>query len=106
MDWEALLDKLWSFASSDPKELETNIRSCLKGHSSEGLLQAISLLISQSQYVTAKALLAEFLRSHHSAEDIQRRLELILHFKKISRIANALDQEQATQQRAAHQRRQ
>ncbi|OSR65076.1 hypothetical protein BV326_05454 [Pseudomonas syringae pv. actinidiae] len=82
MDWEALLDKLWSFAASNPKELETKIRSCLKGHSSEGLLQAISLMITQGQHVTAKALLTEFLKSHQSADDIQRRLELILHFKK------------------------
>lgn len=82
MDWETLLDKLWSFAASDPKELEAKIRSCLKGHSSEGLLQAISLLINQGQHVTAKALLAEFLKSHQSADDIQRRLELILYFKK------------------------
>lgn len=82
MDWEALLDELWSYAASDPKELETKIRSCLKGHSSEGLLQAISLLITQGQHSTARALLTEFLKSHQSADDIQRRLELILHFKK------------------------
>ncbi|WP_153014261.1 hypothetical protein [Pseudomonas sp. EpS/L25] len=82
MDWEALLDELWSYAASDPKELETKIRSCLKGHSSEGLLQAISLLIAQGQQATARALLTEFLRSHQSADDIRRRLELILHFKK------------------------
>lgn len=82
MDWEALLDELWSYAASDPKELETKIRACLKGHSSEGLLQAISLLITQGQHATARALLTEFLRSHQSADDIGRRLELILHFKK------------------------
>lgn len=82
MDWEALLDELWSYASSDPNELERKLRSCLKGHSSEGLLQAISLLITQGQHATARALLTEFLRSHQSADDIQRRLELILHFKK------------------------
>ncbi|MBB4818965.1 hypothetical protein HNP29_002349 [Pseudomonas alcaligenes] len=82
MDWEALLDELWSYAASDPKELETNIRSCLKGQSSDGLLQAISLLITQGQHATAKTLLTEVLRSHQSADDIHRRLELILHFKK------------------------
>ncbi|GLU39868.1 hypothetical protein [Pseudomonas sp. NBRC 100443] len=82
MDWETLLDELWSYAASDPKELETKIRSCLKGHSSEGLLQAISLLITQGQHATARALLTEFLKSHQSVDDIQRRLELILHFKK------------------------
>lgn len=82
MDWEALLGELWSYAASDPKELETKIRACLKGHSSEGLLQAISLLITQGQHATARALLTEFLRSHQSADDIQRRLELIVHFKK------------------------
>ncbi|GGH96294.1 hypothetical protein CFY91_06200 [Pseudomonas fluvialis] len=82
MDWEALLDELWSYAASDPKELETKIRACLKGHSSESLLQAISLLITQGQHATARALLTEFLRSHQSADDIGRRLELILHFKK------------------------
>jgi len=82
MDWEALLDELWRYAASDPKELETKIRSCLKGHSSEGLLQAISLLLTQGQHATARALLTEFLKSHQSADDIQRRLELILHFKK------------------------
>ena len=82
MDWEALLDDLWSYAASDPNELETKIRSCLKGHSSEGLLQAISLLITQGQHATARTLLSEFLKSHQSSDDIQRRLELILHFKK------------------------
>jgi len=82
MDWEALLDELWSYAASHPKELETKIRSCLNGHSSEGLLQAISHLIAQGQRATARALLTEFLRSHQSADDIRRRLELILHFKK------------------------
>ena len=81
-DWETLLDELWSYAASDPNELETKIRSCLKGHSSEGLLQAISLLLTQGQHATARTLLIEFLKSHQSADDIQRRLELILHFKK------------------------
>lgn len=82
MDWESLLDELWSYAASDPNELATKIRSCLKGHSSEGLLQAISLLLTQGQHTTARTLLTEFLKSHQSADDIHRRLELILHFKK------------------------
>ncbi|HBP0038739.1 TPA: hypothetical protein L5P19_006031 [Pseudomonas aeruginosa] len=82
MDWEALLDELWSYAASDPNELETKIRACLKGHSSEGLLQAVALLISQGQHATARTLLSEFLKSHQAAAGIGRRLELILHFKK------------------------
>ncbi|OCX56532.1 hypothetical protein [Stutzerimonas stutzeri] len=82
MDWELLLDELWRYASSDPGELAAKIRSCLKGHSSEGLLHAISHLIIQGQHAPARALLTEFLKSHQSAGDIQRRLELILHFKK------------------------
>jgi hypothetical protein len=82
MDWEALLDELWSYAVSDPNELETKIRSCLKGHSSEGLLQAISILTTQQQHATARKLLTEFLKSHQSADDIKRRLELVLHLKK------------------------
>jgi hypothetical protein len=82
MDWEALVDELWNYATSNPKELETKIRACLKGHSSEGLLQAISLLIAQGQHATARALLREFLENHQAADDIQRRLELILHVKK------------------------
>lgn len=82
MDWESLLDELWRYASSDPEELAAKIRSCLKGHSSEGLLHAISHLIIQGQHAPARALLTEFLKSHQSADDIQRRLELILHFKK------------------------
>lgn len=82
MDWESLLDELWSYSASDPMELETKIRSSLKGHSSEGLLQAISLLITQGQHATARTLLSEFLKNHQAAEDIQRRLELILRFKK------------------------
>ena len=82
MDWEALLEELWSYAASDPNELEATIRSCLKGHSSEGLLQAISILITQEQHATARKLLTEFLKSHQSADDIQRRLGLILHSKK------------------------
>ncbi|EOU9509627.1 hypothetical protein ACOJK1_006027, partial [Pseudomonas aeruginosa] len=82
MDWEALLDELWSYAASDPNELETKIRACLKGHSSEGLLQAVALLISQGQHATARTHLSEFLKSHQAAADIGRRLELILYFKK------------------------
>lgn len=82
MDWEALLDELRSYAASDPNELETKIRACLKGHSSEGLLQAVALLISQGQHATARTHLSEFLKSHQAAADIGRRLELILYFKK------------------------
>ncbi len=82
MDWEALLDELWSYAASDPNELETKIRACLKGHSSEGLLQAVALLISQGQHATARTLLSEFLENHQATDEIRRRLELILHFKK------------------------
>lgn len=69
MNWEALLDELWSYAASDPKALETKNRACLKGHSSEDLLQAISLLITQGQHATARTLLTEFLKSHKSADD-------------------------------------
>ncbi|SUD12924.1 hypothetical protein [Aquipseudomonas alcaligenes] len=82
MDWESLLDELWRHAASDPNELEAKIRACLKGHSSDGLLQAIALLITQGQHATARTLLSEFLKSHQAADDIRRRLELILHFKK------------------------
>jgi hypothetical protein len=82
MHWESLLDELWSYASSDPVELETKIRSSLKGHSSEGLLQAISLLVAQEQHATARTLLSEFLKNHQAADDIQHRLELTLQFKK------------------------
>ncbi|WP_374438324.1 tetratricopeptide repeat protein [Pseudomonas panipatensis] len=82
MDWESLLDELWSYAASDPNELVTKIRSCLKGHSSEGLLQAIALLIAQGQHTTARTLLSEFLKNHQATDEIQRRLELILYFKK------------------------
>ncbi len=82
MDWESLLDGLWSFAGSDPDELKTKIRSCLYGHSSEGLLEAISLLVNQGQSSAARALLSEFLKSHHAVGEIQRRLEFILHVQK------------------------
>ncbi|MDH1237152.1 hypothetical protein [Stutzerimonas stutzeri] len=82
MDWESLLDELWRHAASDPNELEAKIRACLKGHSSDGLLQAIALLITQGQHATARTLLSEFLKNHQAADDIRRRLELILHFKK------------------------
>lgn len=82
MDWESLLDELWRHAASDPNELEAKIRACLKGHSSDGLLQAIALLITQGQHATARTLLSELLKSHQAADDIRRRLELILHFKK------------------------
>lgn len=35
MDWSSLLDDLWNYAASRPKELEAKIQSCLKGHSTE-----------------------------------------------------------------------
>lgn len=82
MHWESLLDELWSYAASDPVELETKIRSSLKGHSSEGLHQAISLLVAPEQHATARTLLSEFLKNHQAADEIQHRLELILQFKK------------------------
>lgn len=78
MDWDPLLDHLWAFASSDPHVLCTKIRSCLEGHSSEGLLGAISLLVTQGQNEAARRLLNEFLRNHQAADDIQRKLGLIL----------------------------
>ncbi len=82
MDWESLLDELWDYVAPDSNELETKIRSCLKGHSSEGLLQAISFLIAQGQHTTARTLLREFLTNHQATDEIQRRFELILYFKK------------------------
>ncbi|AZE27631.1 hypothetical protein [Pseudomonas chlororaphis] len=82
MDWASLLDELWGHASSDPAEFEAKIRACLNGYSSEGLLQATTLLITQKQHATARTLLSEFFRSHQAADDIKRRLELILHFKQ------------------------
>jgi L-fucose mutarotase/ribose pyranase (RbsD/FucU family) len=82
MDWESLLDELWSYAATDPSELETKIRLCLKGHSSEGLLQAISLLIAQGQDLPARTLLSEFLKNHQAAHEIQRRLEQTLYLKE------------------------
>lgn len=82
MDWESLLDELWSYAATDPGELETKIRLCLKGHSSEGLLQVISLLITQGQGLPARTLLSEFLKNHQAAHEIQRRLEQTLYLKE------------------------
>ncbi|WP_236676589.1 MULTISPECIES: hypothetical protein [unclassified Pseudomonas] len=89
MDWESLLDELWGHASSDPAEFEAKIRVCLNGYSSEGLLQATTLLITQKQHATARTLLSEFLRNHQAAGDIKHRLERILHFKQ-SRTPQAL----------------
>ncbi len=82
VDWDALLGELWIYVAGDPKDLEAKIRSCLKGCASEGLLQSISLLVTQGQHAAARVLLTEFLRSSRSSDDIQRRLELILYFKK------------------------
>ena len=82
MDWNSLLDDLWNYAASHPKELETKIRSCLKGHSSESFLGEISRHIAQGQHDTARQSLTDFLALHPSAESIRRRLELILLFKK------------------------
>lgn len=82
MDWNSLLDDLWSYGASDPKELEAKIRSCLKGHSTESFLQEISGHISQGQHDTARQRLTDFLTGHPSAESILRRFELILLFKK------------------------
>ncbi|WP_223527285.1 tetratricopeptide repeat protein [Pseudomonas sp. BF-B-26] len=78
MDWDLLLDHLWAYASPDPHVLGTEIRSCLEGHSSEGLLEAISLLVTQGQNEAARRLLSEFLRNHQAADDIQRKLGQIL----------------------------
>lgn len=82
MDWNSLLDDLWNYAASHPKELETKIRSCLKGHSTESFLGEISRHIAQGQHDTARQSLTDFLALHPSAESIRRRLELILLFKK------------------------
>jgi hypothetical protein len=78
MDWDPLLGQLWADAASDPEILATKIRACLDGHSSDGLLEAISLLVAQNQNEAAKRLLNEFLRNHQAADVIRRRLELSL----------------------------
>lgn len=78
MDWDPLLGQLWADAALDPDMLATKIRACLDGHSSDGLLEAISLLVAQNQNEAAKRLLSEFLRNHQAAEFIRRRLELSL----------------------------
>ena len=78
MDWDLLLDHLWAYASPDPHVLGTEIRSCLEGHSSEGLIEAISLLVTHGQNEAGKRLLSEFLRNHQAADDIQRKLSQIL----------------------------
>lgn len=82
MDWYSLLDDLWNYAASDPQELETKIRSCLKGHSTESFLGDISKHIAQGQHNKARHRLTDFLTHHPSAESIRRRFELILLFKK------------------------
>ncbi|WP_239985244.1 hypothetical protein [Pseudomonas syringae] len=76
MDWDPLLGQLWADAASDPEVLAIKIRACLDGHSSDGLLEAISLLVAQNQNEAAKRLLNEFLRNHQAADFIRRRLEL------------------------------
>ncbi|WP_432668111.1 tetratricopeptide repeat protein [Pseudomonas umsongensis] len=78
MDWDLLLDHLWTYTAPDPHVLGTEIRSCLEGHSSEGLIEAISLLVTHGQNEAAKRLLSEFLRNHQAADDIQRKLGQIL----------------------------
>lgn len=76
MDWDPLLGQLWADAASDPEMLAIKIRACFDGHSSDGLLEAISLLVAQNQNEAAKRLLNEFLRNHQAADFIRRRLEL------------------------------
>ncbi|MEE5041379.1 hypothetical protein V2K11_24430 [Pseudomonas alliivorans] len=78
MDWDPLLGQLWADAASDPDMLAIRIRACLDGHSSDGLLEAISLLVAQNQNEAAKRLLNEFLRNHQAADVIRQRLELSL----------------------------
>lgn len=78
MDWDPLLGQLWADAASDPDMLAIRIRACLDGHSSAGLLEAISLLVAQNQNEAAKRLLNEFLRNHQAADVIRQRLELSL----------------------------
>lgn len=78
MDWDPLLGQLWADAASDPDMLAIRIRECLDGHSSDGLLEAISLLVAQNQNEAAKRLLNEFLRNHQAADVIRQRLELSL----------------------------
>jgi len=82
MDLELLMEELWTYAASDPEELERKIRSSLKGHSADGLLKAVTHSLGNGQHLTAKTLLIDYVQSHSAAHDIQRRLELILHFKK------------------------
>ncbi|MGZ9666291.1 hypothetical protein ACXX9E_09355 [Pseudomonas sp. GNP014] len=99
MDWASLLDELWEHVSSTPSEFEAKIRACLNGYSSEGLLQAISLLITQKQNATARTLLSEYFRNHKAADEIKRRLELILHFKKnLTRQTLSLKSKQRTKE--------
>ncbi|WP_231692545.1 hypothetical protein [Thiopseudomonas alkaliphila] len=82
MDWNSLLDELWNYCASAPKELEAKLLTCLKGHSTEFFLGEIYKHIAYGQHDTAKQSLTAFLVQHPSAESIRRRLELILFFKK------------------------
>lgn len=82
MSWNSTLNDLWSFTSSDPKELETKIRSCLRGHSTEAFLRDITEHIAQGQHATARQHLNDFLTTHPSAGSIRRRFELVLLFRK------------------------
>lgn len=83
MDWDALLDKLWALASRlEVSWLESKIQECLKGHSSEALLLAVSSFIADGQHLAARQLLKDHLQSHRAAGLIKRRLQMVLLFEE------------------------
>ncbi|MDX1296880.1 MAG: hypothetical protein R3260_01375 [Pseudomonas sp.] len=83
MDWDALLDKLWALATRlEVSWLVSKIQECLKGHSSEALLLAISSFITDGQHLAARQLLKDHLQNHRAAGLIKRRLQMVLLFEE------------------------
>lgn len=83
MDWDALLDNLWALASRpEVSGLEAKIQECLKGHSSEALLLAVSSFLADGRHLATRQLLRDHLQSHRAAGLIKRRLQMVLLFEE------------------------
>lgn len=77
MDWEALVQRLWSVASSQGYgTFEAKLRGVLPDIKLDALINGLRILHQAQESSVASALLRDFLQNHSCSSDIKRKLRL------------------------------
>lgn len=94
MDWEALVQRLWSVVGSHGYEaFENKLRVLLPDIELDALINGLRILYQARESNVASALLCAFLKSHSSSLDIKRRLRLFVLFNSSAGLGgNNLDE--------------